>query len=88
MSQAFQLLQILLLMLLASKPLQLVLLDSLDSHQLSLEDQGGFAWDGTRNTLISVCQIGCDSQLALLADLHPEQAFVPTLDDLALTSCE
>ena len=56
---------------------------SVDLDELRLEDQSRVGGDDATDGPVSVGQIGSDGQLALLADLHAEEALVPALDDLA-----
>lgn len=57
--------------------LQLVLLNALNGHKLSLKDQG-CATGNRANTAVAVAVLGGNSQRALLADAHVEQALVPS----------
>src|SRR5438309_2296263 len=56
--------------------------------QLDVKDQRRVRRDLRRAAGRAVPEVAGDRQLALLADLHPHDAFVPPLDDLALAELE
>jgi len=60
----------------------------LDPDELSLEDERRVGRDDTAHGAVSVGKVGGDGELALLADLHAEEALIPALDDLALADSE
>lgn len=61
---------------------------ALDADQLRLEDEGGVGGDDATGAAGTVAELGGDGELALLANLHAEEALVPALDDLAGTDGE
>lgn len=54
-----------------------------DVDKLSLEDESGVGGDDTTDAAGAIGELRVDSELALLANLHAEEALVPALDDLA-----
>ena len=67
--------------------LQLVLTDTINADQLRLEDQDAVRRNRPR-TPRTVCPLGLDSQLPLLARAHVKQTLVPALDHLAAANLE
>src|SRR5205085_2969315 len=59
-----------------------------DVDEVDDEDQRLAGLDGAAGAAVAVAQVRRDDQLAPAADLHPEQAVVPALDDLADTDAE
>lgn len=59
-----------------------------DLDELGLEDESGVGRNGVTGTAGAVAELGFDGELALLADLHAEEALIPTLDDLTLADSE
>lgn len=66
----------------------LALLDTLDTDELGLEDEGGVGGDDATDSAVAVGEVRGDSELALLANLHAEETLIPALDDLALANGE
>src|SRR3954463_1314634 len=60
----------------------------LDLDKLGLENERRVGRDDTPHSAVAIRQVGSDGELALLADLHAEQALVPALDDLAFADGE
>jgi hypothetical protein len=56
--------------------------------KLCLKDEGCVCRDHVSSAAGAVAELGGDGELALLADLHAEEALVPALDDLAGTDDE
>jgi hypothetical protein len=55
-----------------------------DREQLDLEDQGRAGGDrAVRGAPLAVAQLGGDGELEAVADLHRQQALVPTLDHVS-----
>lgn len=59
------------------------IVDLSDLDELGLEDEGGVLGDDTGNAALAVGEVGGDGQLALLANLHADEAGIPALDDHA-----
>ena len=55
---------------------------ALNVGQLHLEHEGGAARDLLPGAGVAVAEVGGDHQLPLLSDTHPQQALVPSLDNL------
>src|SRR5689334_15201171 len=66
----------------------LLLPRSRETDHLDIEDQSGIRRDLGTRTRLAVAHFGGDDQVALFADFHARDAFVPALDDLALAEGE
>jgi hypothetical protein len=62
--------------------------DLLNLDELGLEDESRVGGDDTADSTAAIGKIGGNSELALLAHLHAEEALIPALDDLAITDSE
>ena len=60
----------------------------LDLEQLYLKDKSRPARDLGRTSAVTIAFRGGDDQLALFANAHAQQAFVPALNDLSSAQCE
>src|SRR6185503_3896212 len=56
---------------------------SVDAEQLDFEDQRRVGRNHAARAARAVAELGGDGQAAIATDLHPLDAFVPTLDDFA-----